>query len=82
VDAKFAFPYKDAQVREQFSILCKLLLDALQAKKKSEFSAKLGAYLKARRAFEQMLSPDDYKYFSFQLWQEGVARYAELRIAD
>jgi hypothetical protein len=29
-----------------------------------------------------MLGPDDYKYFSFQLWQEGVARYTEFRISD
>jgi hypothetical protein len=28
-----------------------------------------------------MLSPDDYKYFSFQLWKEGIARYTEYRIA-
>ena len=28
-----------------------------------------------------MLSPDDYKYFSFQLWKEGIARYTEYRVA-
>jgi hypothetical protein len=27
------------------------------------------------------LSEDDYKYFSFQVWQEGVARYTEHKIA-
>jgi hypothetical protein len=78
----FAFPYKDAQVKEQFSTLSKLLAEALQAKKKSEFSAKLKAYIQARQAFQQMLSPDDYRYFSFQVWQEGIARYTEVRIAD
>ncbi len=26
--------------------------------------------------------PGDYRYFSFQLWQEGVARYTEYRIAE
>jgi len=29
-----------------------------------------------------MLTPDDYKYFSFQIWQEGIARYTEFRMAD
>ena len=29
-----------------------------------------------------MLSPDDYRYASFQLWQEGVARYTQQRIAE
>jgi hypothetical protein len=78
----FAFPYKDAQIEERFSALSKALADTLQAKKRSEFSAKLKSYLQARRALQQMLSPDDYKYFSFQLWQEGIARYTEFRVAD
>jgi hypothetical protein len=28
-----------------------------------------------------MLDPDDYRYFSFRVWQEGIARYTEYRIA-
>ncbi|HEY0726225.1 MAG TPA: hypothetical protein VGD41_20055 [Pyrinomonadaceae bacterium] len=28
-----------------------------------------------------MLSADDYKYLSFQLWKEGIARYTEDRVA-
>jgi hypothetical protein len=78
----FAFPYKDAQVKEQFSALSKLLAEVLRAKKKSEFSAKLRAYIQAREAFRRMLGPDDYRYFSFQVWQEGMARYTEYRIAE
>ena len=78
----FAFPYKDAQINERFSALSKLLAETLQTKKKSDFSAKLNEYLEARKAFQQMLSPSDYKYFSFQIWQEGIARYTEWRIAE
>ncbi len=79
---QFAFPYKDAKVQERFSALSKLLAETLQIKKKSDFSAKLNEYLEARREFQQMLSPDDYKYFSFQIWKEGIARYTEWRVAD
>jgi hypothetical protein len=78
----FAFPYKDTQVKEHFSALSKLLAETLQTKKKSDFSAKLSEYLKARQEFQQMLSPADYKYFSFQIWKEGIARYTEWRIAE
>jgi len=39
------------------------------------------AYLDARRKFQAMLAPDDYKYFSFQLWKEGTARYTEYQVA-
>lgn len=78
----FAFPYQDGKISERFSALSKLLAETLRTKKKSEFSTKLNDYLKARREFAQMVSPKDYKYFSFQIWQEGIARYTEWRIAD
>jgi hypothetical protein len=78
----FAFPYKDAQINERFSASSKLLVETLQTKKKSDFSAKLNEYLKERQVFQQMLSPNDYRYFSFQIWQEGIALYTEWRIAD
>ena len=78
----FAFPYKETRVQERFSALSKLLAAALQTKEKSGFSVRLNEYLQARREFQQILSPDDYKYFSFQLWKEGIARYTEWRIAD
>ncbi|HVF55363.1 MAG TPA: hypothetical protein VM934_04385 [Pyrinomonadaceae bacterium] len=78
----FAFPYTESKIKEQFSALSRLLAEALRSKKRSEFQAKLKAYAQARRAFRQTLSPDDYRYFSFQVWQEGMARYTEYRIAD
>jgi len=78
----FAFPYKEARVQELFSALSKLLAAALQTKEKSGFSVRLNEYLQARREFQQILNPDDYKYFSFQIWKEGIARYTEWRIAD
>ncbi len=62
--------------------LSHLQLAALHAKSESDFRVKLAAYLKQRHELEQTLSPDDYRYFSFQLWQEGIARYTEHRIAQ
>lgn len=78
----FAFPYKDERVIERFSRLSQLLAQTLEAKARQDFESKLANYLKERKAFQDLLSPDDYKYFSFQLWQEGIARYTEFRIAD
>jgi hypothetical protein len=40
------------------------------------------AYLEARKRFQSALKADDEKYFSFQVWQEGIARYTEYRVAD
>lgn len=78
----FAFPYGDAEVQRRFEALSRLLAEALQARGKKNFSATLARYLEARRAFTSALAPDDYRYFSFQVWQEGVSRYTEYRVAE
>jgi hypothetical protein len=77
----YAFPYSDEKVKKHFETLCKLLFSALHAKGKKHFEAKLNVYLEERQKFEKMLKPKDYKYFSFQIWQEGIARYTEYHIA-
>jgi hypothetical protein len=77
----YPFPYETAEVSQQFSVLVRLLLEAMNAKPKTLFTSKLADYLAARDTLKQMLSPDDYKYFSFQLWKEGIARYTEYRVA-
>jgi hypothetical protein len=77
----YPFPYDWPEMKELFSHLSRSLAEALLAKTKSDFSLKLAAYLKQRHELEHILSPDDYRYFSFQLWQEGIARYTEYRLA-
>lgn len=77
----YPFPYDWPEMKEHFSLLSRLLVEALQARNRPEFNAKLSAYLRQRDELEKTLSPDDYRYFSFQMWQEGIARYTEYRIA-
>jgi hypothetical protein len=77
----YPFPYDWPEMKEHFSLLSRLLADALQARNNSEFAAKLSAYRRQRDELEKTLSPDDYRYFSFQMWQEGIARYTEYHIA-
>ena len=77
----FPFPYDDPEVKARFGRLSRLLADALRAGK-SELPAKAAAYRDARREFRKALSTDDARYFSFQVWQEGIARYVELRVAQ
>lgn len=76
----YPFPYESAEVAEQVSAMSKLLGEAIESGK-SDFAARLGAYLQARRQLQKMLSADDYKYLSFQLWKEGIARYTEYHVA-
>lgn len=77
----FPFPYSDAEVNKRFQVMVEALAIALESRKTPQFSNKLSAYFEARKQFEQALTPDDYKYFSFQLWQEGLARYTEYKVA-
>ncbi|HLM55098.1 MAG TPA: hypothetical protein VK422_03160, partial [Pyrinomonadaceae bacterium] len=77
----YAFPYSSPEVARRFGELCRLLAEAIGARPGREFDARLAAYLDARRAFAATLKPDDYRYFSFQVWQEGLARYTEYRVA-
>jgi hypothetical protein len=78
----YAFPYEDPAVQERFRKLCRALLAALDARSTGAFPRRVAEYLRARKQFATELAQNDYKYFSFQLWKEGVARYTELRVAE
>ena len=77
----YPFPYAKPEVKEHFSVMSKVLAEALRATQEPDFSSKLTSYLAARKKFQSMLKADDYKYFAFQLWQEGIARYTEYLLA-
>jgi hypothetical protein len=76
----YDFPYKESA--EPFLELKALLLDALNTSDKKQFQSKAAAYVLARKKFMAGLKDDDHKYISFQLWQEGMARYTELKVAE
>lgn len=77
----YKFPYDGYEVRQQFFVMSRLLADAIKSKESADFSANLSAYLTAREQLKEMLNADDYKYLSFQLWKEGIARYTEYHVA-
>jgi len=78
----FPFPYKDATVAGRFRQLADLLMSANAAVRADDRKAAIAKYLTARREFATSLTADDYKYASFQLWQEGIARYTQYKIAE
>lgn len=77
----YAFPYAKQEVVKQFYVLGQALAEARRAATSDQFATRLRTYLEARKRFKELLAPDDYNYYSFQLWKEGVARYTEYRIA-
>ncbi len=77
----YPFPYGKPDVQAQFALMCARLDEAL-TQEADERMASVRTYLDAKRALRRLVSADDYKYLSFQLWQEGIARYTEYRIGD
>ncbi len=78
----FPFPYEKEEVQEAFRAMCVTLSKALAAPDGPALREKVTAYRKVREDFKKLLSESDYRYLSFQNWQEGVARYTELRVAE
>jgi len=78
----YPFPYTDPEVKGRFSVLCQSLAEALRARNQPDFAGKLASYVEAKRKFQAILAADDYRYFAFQVWKEGIARYTEYRLAE
>lgn len=79
----YPFPYQEPAVGERFAAYRLALRDALERLDGGEDSQRdLGAVLAARARLRNEVDDADYRYFSFQLWQEGVARFTELRVAE
>ncbi len=78
----FPFPYERPEVTRGFSQLRDLLLHTLNEPNGAAFSKLAKEYLEQRKKFFAQLPPDEHKYFSFQLWQEGMARYTEVKAAE
>ncbi len=71
----YAFPYESPPVKQAFHSLAALLHDAVLTRDP-------GKYFQERAKLKSLLNEKDYRYLSFQLWQEGISRYTEYKVAD
>jgi len=78
----FPFPYEKPEVGASFAAMRDALLAVLAETDEEKFKMLAGEYAKKRKAFFALLAPEDKKYFDFQLWKEGIARYTEVRAAE
>lgn len=76
----YAFPYDSSIVIEQYKKYVAALSKALSNIDKNSFKKDFKNYSAERNKFKALLKPADYRYFSFQIWQEGIARYTEYKI--
>lgn len=75
----YPFPYKDSAVNAAYSKAALALHGAATANAAS-FAAKLATYFEARKELAASVSANEWRYFEFQLWQEGVARWTEIEV--
>lgn len=77
----YHFPYREESVAANFRELTDSLLAAYESRSGPDRAKTFAAYGPKRRSFFESLKPADNRYASFQLWQEGVARYTQYKMA-
>lgn len=77
----YPFPYDSKNVTSTFKDYKSSLnnLAIIENINSPAFKKTYKLYLNNRLKFKESISESDYKYFSFQLWQEGIARYTEIK---
>src|SRR5699024_7101128 len=78
----YPFPYDSIPIMNQYEQFAKALYATIKSIKDKDFKTNLNKYLSERKRFKEMLTCKDYRYFSFQIWQEGLARYTEYNFLE
>jgi hypothetical protein len=78
----YPFPYEKPEIADSFANLRDLLFGAVTESDKGKAESLAQQYIRARKKFFAQLVSDDKKYFNFQLWQEGIARYTQIKVAE
>ncbi len=76
----YPFPYDDPGIGQKIRRLGKQLAALLRRPDRNREAFE--RFRENFRTFLKGLRPGDRQYFSFQVWQEGVARYVEVRVAE
>lgn len=77
----YPFPYGNSKVGAAYAALSHQLAIALAATDARTTQNESATFVLMLRAFSASLQDGDRKYFAFQCWQEGVARYTEFAVA-
>ena len=75
----YPFPYDSLPVNRQYVKYTSALSKAVLGIASKDFKEFFKEFVKERKKLRQLLKPADYRYLSFQLWQEGIARYTEYK---
>jgi hypothetical protein len=74
----FPFPYDSKEAGEQIAVVNGLLNELIVEYNEDKFNR----FLSERAKLKDIFGEENYKYFSFQIWQEGLARYTEMKLME
>lgn len=77
----YRFPYADPKVVAAFADMNRCALAFLVGGRPHQVRQLVANYVKARRAARAAVGNTAWQYYEFQVGQEGVARWSELRLA-
>ncbi len=78
----YPFPYDSLPVQKQYELFAKALYKRVKSINSKEYRYNLKQYFKERRKLKTILPSADYRYFSFQIWQEGLTRNTEYKFLE
>lgn len=78
----YPFPYAQPAVEAAFVAMCGRALAFLQAPTPAARRQAIAAYVAARHQARAAVSPADWRYYEFQIGQEGVARWTDVMLAQ
>lgn len=77
----YPFPYADEKVGAAFEVMSASADAFLKASTVASARSAIRAYVMARRQARRLVPDADWRYYEFQVGQEGVARWTEMAIA-
>ncbi len=78
----YPFPYEDPEVVKVYESYTQQLKHTVEDIDSDRWTKNYQKLLKKRNHLKDVLSENDYKYLSFQWYQEGVARYTEYALLE
>lgn len=78
----YPFPYDSLLVKNQYELFARALYKTITSINTKKYKYNLMEYLNERKKLKELLSAADYRYFSFQIWQEGLARNTEYNFLE
>ncbi len=78
----YSFPYDSFPIIRQYEKFTRALYKTIAGISSKAYKSNLIEYLTERKKLKTLLPEAAYRYFSFQIWQEGLARYTEYKFLE